>query len=195
MLYGTQSFFATLSNGDEVSFELTSNMLHYTNYDEVSIHEASQGNVESTQDSSMWKVVEENGNTFIRYTPANATLTHSQNAINNNGKANGVLTFSNTTNGNHWWWEYAIPAGTKIIVTFDYNIVTGEGLDSYFRFTWFETDTVQHATMLSGSGTFTIELDADKVKAFRIDCPTTSPSLVAGSYMDIDNFGFGIVAE
>lgn len=195
MLYGTQNFCLTLSNGDTVSFKLTSNMLHYTNYDEVSIHEATEGNVESCQDTAMRQLLDDNGDKFIRFTPANATLSHSTGAIKGNGKANGIFTFSNTTKGNHWWWEYAIPAGSKIVVTFDYNIVTGEGLDSYFRFTWFESDSVQHGTVLTGSGTFTIELDSDNLTAFRIDCPTASADLVAGSYMDIDNFGFGIILE
>ena len=191
MLYGTQSFFATLSNGDEVSFELTSNMLQYTNYDEVSVHEATEGNIRSCQDTAMRQLLDDNGNGFIRYTPANAVQGHAANGASDNG----IFTFSNTTLDNHWWWEYGLPVGSKLLVTFDYKVVLGDGLDNHFLFWWKDASGTNHTVKLEGEGTFTIELNSDDVQAFRIYCPSGSNAAINGSYMDIDNFGFGIVAE
>ena len=194
MLYGKQSFRLTLDNGDVVKFELISNMLQYTNYDEVYVHEGSEGNIRSCQDTAMRALIEENGNSFIRYTPANAVLGHSANG----GGDNGIFTYSNTTLGNHWWWEYGLPEGSKLFITFDYKVVLGEGLDNYFVFWWRDgRDSVgtDHTVKIEGEGTFTIVLNSDEVQAFRIYCPSGSNAAINGSYMDIDNFGFGIVAE
>ena len=191
MLYGKQTFRLTLSNGDVVKFELTSNMLHYTNYDDVSVHEASEGNIRSCQDTAMRQLLDDNGDKFIRYTPANAVYGHSVNG----GNDNGIFTFSNTTLDNTWWWEYGLPVGSKLIVTFDYKVVLGEGLDNYFRFWWRDANGADHFEVIEGEGTFTITLNSDDVQAFRIYCPSGSNAAIQGSYMDIDNFGFGIVAE
>ena len=193
MLYGTQTFYMTLSNGDVVRFVLKSNVLFYTNYDEVKIHELSQGNVASCQDTGMWQILGEEGNQYIRYTPGNATQWHSVQAMNGNGGDNFIFTFSNPTLGNHWWWEYALPTEGKLFVRFDYNITLGDGLDSHFVFCWFDAAGTAHETALSGSGTFEIEIDANNVAAMGIRCPVASPDLISGSYMDIDNYGFGIV--
>lgn len=195
MLYGTQTFWLTLSNNDIVRFELTSNMLHYTNYDEVFVHEASQGNIRSCQCTSMWEVLGDNGDKYIKYTPKNATQGHAVNAMNGNGKDNFVFTFSNQTNNNHWFWEYDIAASSTIFITFKYEVVIPEGLESHFQFTWIDSNQVHHTTALSGSGTFTIELDTNNLLAWGINCPVSSPDMIDGSYMNIDNYGFGIKAE
>jgi hypothetical protein len=137
----------------------------------------------------MRALLDDNGNGFIRYTPANAVQGHAANG----GNDNGIFTFSNTTLGNPWWWEYGLPVGSKLLVTFDYKVVLGEGLDNYFRFWWRDANGADHFEVLEGEGTFTITLNSDDVQAFRIYCPSGSNAAIQGSYMDIDNFGFGLV--
>lgn len=190
-VYGTETFWLALSDGKTLRFTLTSNLLHFTNYDETFVHEASTGNIRSCQDTSMWSVVEKNGGRRIEYRPENATLGHSTGALNGNGMDNGVFTFSNTSLGNHWWWEYEFKADDTILIFFDYEVMAGDKTPNYM-FRYFDAKGTAHATPLSGSGTFKIEIAASDLAAFGIFCPASSPDEVAGTYMSIDNFGFGI---
>ena len=190
-VYGMETFWLALSDGKTLRFTLTSNLLHFTNYDETFVHEASTGNIRSCQDTSMWSVVEKNGGRRIEYRPGNATLGHSTGALNGNGMDNGVFTFSNTSLGNHWWWEYEFKADDTILIFFDYEVMAGDKTPNYM-FRYFDAKGTAHATPLSGSGTFKIEIAASDLAAFGIFCPASSPDEVAGTYMSIDNFGFGI---
>ncbi len=188
-VYGTEVFWLTLSNGDVVRFTLISNLLFYTDMDSFSIHEASEGNIRSCQDTAMREVINVDGDTKIKYTPSKAVLGH---AVNGNAD-NGIFTFSNTTLNNHWWWEFGLDADKTLIVFFDYEVVVAEGATSYFQFVAHK-DAGNQTVNLTGSGSFYIELDPSEVKAWRINCPGGSAEAIANSYMIIDNFGFGYKA-
>lgn len=195
MIYGTQTFWVTLSNNDVIRFQLVSNVIHATNYDEVSVHEAATGNIRSCQDTSMWSVIDIAGNHKLKYQPENATLGHSTQANNGNGGDNGILTFSNTTNNNHWWWEYAFPTTGTIFVYFDYEVVLGEKTDSYYKFQWLKLDGENQTWVdiaLTETGSLYVEMPANQLIAFRIHCPVATPEMNAGTYVLVDNFGFGV---
>lgn len=185
-VYDTATFVATLSNEKIVRFTLTSNTLYYSDFDLFSIHNTSKGNINTCQDTAMWTIIEENGNKQIKYMPANATLSHAVNGA----KGNGCFTFSNTTLGNTWWHAFAFDTSKKLVLFFDYEVVLGDKQTSYYQFNAIDTADVHHNYNLTGSGTFTVEIDLSQIKAFRINCPSGNKSLIDGTYMTIDNFGF-----
>ena len=138
----------------------------------------------------MWEIVNVNGNNKIKYTPANAVYGHSANGAADNG----CMTFSNTSLGNHWWWEFALDTSKTVMVFFDYEVVLGEGKTSYYMFDAICQDGSHIRTEITGSGTFYTEIDTTKVVGFRIYCPSGSNALITDTYMLIDNYGFGYKA-
>ncbi len=188
-VYGTEVFWVVLSNGETVRFTLTSNLLHFTNYDETVIHENVEGNIRSCQDTSMRSLVSVDGNNKIKYTPANAVLGHAV-GWNADLMDNRIFTFSNNA-VNHWWWEYDFVANSTVIVFFDYEVVANEKTPAY-SFQWLDISNVWHKESLTGSGIFSIEIPANDLVAFGIGCPAASVDEISETYMIIDNFGFGL---
>ena len=138
----------------------------------------------------MWSIVEVDGNRKVKYVPADANLGHAANGAGDNG----CFTISNTSLGNHWWLEYAFDTSKTLVVTFDYEVVLGEGKENYFLFDAIDTASAHHTTKLEGSGTFTMEIDTNSIVGFRIYAPSGSNDAIQGSYMLIDNYGFGYKA-
>ncbi len=191
-VYNTEVFWATLSDGTIVRFSLTSNLLHFTNYDETSIHEAVEGNIRSCQDTAMRTLTGADGNNYIEYRPGSAVLGHAL-GWNTHVMDNRIFTFSNTTLGNHWWWEYELRADSTIIIFFDYEVFAGQKNPAY-SFQWMDASGAWHKEALDGSGSFYIEIDANDLVAFGIGCPAASVDEVSDTYMKLDNFGFGYKA-
>lgn len=195
-VYGTMSYTIKLSNNKELNFSLTSNVMYFSNWDETYVQEETAleeggGNVASCQDTSMISIVDVSGNKKLKYVPTDATLGHSQAGFTG-GRDNGVLTFSNS-NYTGEWWCFDFPYVDTVIVFFDYEIVAEEGKTPNYEFIYRDTSVQYHTVAITGtSGTFSIELPASTLERFYIHCAMTQKEDAMGTYMLIDNFGFGL---
>ncbi len=195
-VYGSMSYTIVLSNNKEITFTLTSNVMYYSNWDETYVQEETaletgSGNVASCQDTSMIEIVDVNGNKKYKYTPTNATLGHSQGGFTG-GVNNGCLTFANS-NFTSDWWNFNFASVETVIVFFDYEIVTTDGKTPNYEFIYRDNQYAYHTVAIDGtSGTFYTELDANTVERFYVHCAMTQKSDAEGTYMLIDNFGFGV---
>lgn len=194
-VYGTMSYTVTLSNSKEISFSLTSNVMYFSNWDETYVQEetaleSGSGNVASCQDTSMISIVDVGGNKKYKYVPTDATLGHSQGGFSG-GRDNGCLTFSNSNYTGEWWY-FDFPHVETVIVFFDYEIVA-DGKSPNYEFIYRDNAYQYHTVAITGnSGTFSVELPASTLERFYIHCSMSSKEEAEGTYMLIDNFGFGI---
>lgn len=194
-VYGTMEYSLELSNKVVLKFTLTSNLIFFTNWDETYVQEEAAlkeggGNVSSCQDTSMIEIVDVDGNKMYKYTPTNATLGHSQGGFTG-GRDNGILTFANK-NFTSEWWNFDFASVETITVFFDYTIVSN-GKTPNYEFLYRTNDSAYHSETITGeSGKFSIDLDANTLERFYIHCAMTQKSDAEGTYMLIDNFGFGV---
>lgn len=190
-VYGTCEYEVVLSNGKILNFSLTSNMLFYTNMDETYMLQGWSGamNIVMCQDTGMIEVVEdEDGNHQLKYDPNKATLGHAL------GEHCKVFTFCNISNGDTSWWGYNLDLTKKLIVTFDYEISRPEGSEAKYAFMYIDTNQENHVVELEdNSGHFSIELDIADLRSIAIGCVRNNGAEV-GTYMCIDNYGFGYKA-
>ena len=191
MVYGTETFDVTFSNGTVCQFSVTSNTLFYTNSNETNIFENLTGNIRSCQDTAMRQKTTYKGVNVIKYTPADATLSHAINYEGNND--NAIFTFSNN-NLNHWWWEYDLPTTGRIFIKFNYELVTN-GKQSHYAFRYCTQNGSSfdnNIEYLDGSGSYYKELDTSNLLAFSIYCPYCPLSEMQDTYMIIYSFSFGV---
>ena len=200
-LYGTEQFYLTLSNGQEISFSLTSNMVWYSNFDEtITVHGTCVNGIPSfdkvgnsysfTQDGYMLNVVTDgNHGNVVKYEPKNATLGHS---IDPKLDDNGVMTFRFNNNCDYNWWDFDYQAN-QIFVTFDYKVV-GEG---NFNFATLDTSNNKTAlTTFERDGawhTYQVVLNAADLQGFYIYAPFENDKSENSGYMYLDNIGVGEV--
>lgn len=194
--YNTNDYIVTFDNGVSAEFSLTSNMFHFTNYDETCIYAniGSNNNV-SCQDMQMQSFEDIDGNTMLKYTPSNAVEGHSVAAINGSGTDNRIFTFANKTYSSTNWWDYTLDAGETLVVVFDFKIVASEGKTPDFTFFYGLSDSGEELTLAlseietdeNGLGHFYLEIT--NPCNISLGCPANNPSEVEGCYMLIDNFG------
>lgn len=186
--YGTETYTIGFSNGKSVQFTLTSNIIYYNNFNETYMWvEGSDGqNKESCQDYTMVKILQdEGGESYLQYTPSKATLNHAV-----NGADNRCFTFS-VQGKNSWWWKWAFPSSGKVFIFFDYEIV--EATEQTYCFAWFNASGTRTDVKLDlNANTYYVELDVADLQAFAIGC-TAIGSASEGTYMNITEFGFGVV--
>lgn len=191
-VYGEISYTAEFSNGAVETFTLKSNVIRYSDYDENYVHQENGKNVESFQDTDMIAIEKDgDGNTRLVYRPQNASQGHSVSAMNGGDQWNAVFTFANERYIPNEWYHYLFPENSTVFVFFDYEIVDPDDKANY-QFSWWDTSDVFHPTKLTGEGHFYLEISADEMKRFFINCPVASPGNVVDTYMTVDNFGFGI---
>ena len=111
--------------------------------------------------------------------------------MNGGDQWNAVFTFANERYIPNEWYHYLFPENSTVFVFFDYEIVDPDDKANY-QFSWWDTSDVFHPTKLTGEGHFYLEISADEMKRFFINCPVASPGNVVDTYMTVDNFGFGI---
>lgn len=186
-VYGTMHYTVVFENEKTVTFDLTSNTIYYSNWNDTLVYrEADAGqNFESCQDYSMstWATVD--GRRVLRYTPSNAVLGHAL------GSDNRICTFS-VLGKNTWWWQWGlgeVTSSDKFYIEINYNIV-GE-CDTFYWGYWDNDGTCHTTAMPKASNNFYLELDPTNISAFAIGCSTYG-SASAGTYMDIYNICFGI---
>lgn len=193
-LYGTTTITVSFDNGNSVSFDLTSNVRYFSDYDEVNVFVDLPGNSQVCQDRGMIEVVEVENNHMIKYTSANATLGHSAGAINGSDVHNFSFTVDNRNLASYNWYDWYPTEGSKLIIFFDYEVVLGDKTDSYYQFSYQDVSGVWHSTKLTGSGHFYIELNEREVCHFGINCPAPSTDAVEGTYLLFDSIGFGEIS-
>ena len=185
-VYATMHYTVVFENGKSVQFDLTSNTVYYSNWNDTHVcREGDPGqNAEFCQDYTMATWVEVDGRRVLRYTPSAAVLGH---ALNDD---NRICTFSVNGDTNWWQWNLGNVASTdKLYIETNYAI-TGD-CDTFY-FGWWDNNQVLHTVDMPKSETnFYLEIDATNVKRFAIGC-STHGSASAGTYMDIYNFCFGI---
>ncbi|MBO4572943.1 MAG: hypothetical protein J5762_04175 [Clostridia bacterium] len=189
-LYRTSEIAVSFDNGKTVSATLESNIRYFTDYDETNVFINIPGNSVICQDRNMIDIVEVDGGHAMKYMPENATLGHSTAAINGNGTDNFCFTVDNRNLGSYNWYDWYPTEGGKLIFFFDYQVVAGDKNPNY-QFRWQDASDTWHVTELTGSGRFYIELDERNVKHLGINCPASSIDDVSGTYLLIDDIGFG----
>lgn len=192
-LYGTSVIAVTFDNGNSVEFSLVSNVKYFSDYDETNVFIDIPGNSVICQDRSMIEYVDVSGDHKIKYTPANAVLGHSLSALSVS-RDNFCFTVDNRNNASYNWYDWFPTKGSKLIIFFDYEVVLGDKTDSYYQFEWQDVSGAWHATKLTGSGHFYIELEESEVAHFGINCPAPSKEAVDGTYMLFDSIGFGEIS-
>ncbi|MGN1040433.1 MAG: hypothetical protein ACI4QL_03290, partial [Candidatus Fimimonas sp.] len=186
-VYGTCDYVVKFSNEKSVAFSLTSNMLFFNNYDETYVVQAWSGsmNIVSCQDTTMIEIVGEE-NKRLKYDCNLAVLPWAL------GADNRVYTFSVGSHGNSWWWPYNLDDTKTLIVTFDYELVLNDK-EAVYAFQYWDRDNNPHDVVLDpAQTTFSIELSVSEVNAFAIACVRNGNE--QGTYMYVDNFGFGYKA-
>lgn len=191
-VYMTETYTVEFSNGAVETFTLTSNIIRYSDYDENYLHQENGVNVESFQDTNMISIVKDSdGNTVLKYQPENAQEWHSKDAINGGNPWNGILTFANERFVPNEWWHYPFAEGSTVIVFFDYEVYDPDNKANYC-FNVIDLSGTYHPTKLTGKGHFSVEINSDEMARFVINCPVATPNNVTGTYMTVDNFGFGV---
>ncbi len=197
--YGTTTYKVAFDNGRSVEFTLNSNLVVYTNYDETYVFDTRTDNTPSCQDTNMWGVVaDEYGNHRLEYRPERAELWHSLQAINGSNSDNSILMFIVEGRSSDDWMTYSVPDNKKIIISFDYEIVT-DGKTPNFTFVWWNMDggseKRNEVRILDQGekGTFYLEIPADVVlTGAKICCPASNPAEVQGCVMYLDNYYIGV---
>ena len=188
-LYRESAMTVTFDNGAKVAFTLIGNVFYFSDYDETNVFINIGGNSVICQDRGMIDVVEIEGGHALKYSPEKATLGHSTAALNG-GLDNFCFTVDNRNNASYNWLDWFPTKGGKLIIFFDYEIVAGDKNPNY-QFRWQDTAGAWHITKLSGKGHFQEVVNESELAHFGINCPSSSVGEVSGTYMLIDDIGFG----
>ncbi len=189
-LYGTTNLTVKFDNGEYFKVVLESNIRYFSDYDETNVFVNEGGNKPFHQDGNMLEVVDVDGNHMLKYTPSNAVLGHSKNALTGGGD-NFVVSVDNRNRGNYNWYNWAPNKESELIIFFDYEVVLGDKTVSYYKFDWQDVNGTWHATTLSDKGHFELKVKESELAHFGIRCPVSSADMVEGTYLLIDSIGFG----
>lgn len=185
ILYGETQFTLTFSNGGSVTFTLVSDVIYFTDWDEMYLNQPMNGpnNAYTTQDYTSLSF-EENGieGVSLKYyvfdaRELGATTPHNKIMLFCTGWSQN-MSYTRLGDSEH---DY--------IVTFDYRVVNSEGKEATYFFGTNNSSDVWTTTALSAEdGTFEGMINGgnEEVQMFGIGCDQVGG--VEGCYLLIDNY-------
>lgn len=186
-LYGSTLFTIVMSNGENLSFTLKSNVLFYDNFNDPDIWiYGNPGNCEICQDTNMTSFeTDENGQKHLVYQPKNAVLGHANFAGTHQ---NGVLSFKPNDGVGIGWTSLNMDPNKTYVLTLNYQ-VTGGNENAHFRFyRWFASgDVIDDKTydVSHSQKTFTIEIGGSELNGFYFFCSYSDFSDIDDLKIDI----------